>query len=1120
MDYNNKLAIWSVVLLFLISCDYKFGDRQLKFVIVPASTSGINFSNTITENDTINLFDYYYIYNGGGIGVGDINNDDLPDLFFAGNMVSSKLFLNLGEFKFSDITLNAGVNTNRWVMGVSMVDINADGLLDIYLNIAGPAYDSSDMENMLLVNMGLNENGIPQFQESAEEYGVNDASFSVHSAFLDHDRDGDLDLFILTNRTDNVDKTFVYQKDLAVTKGETVDRFYENIGFVDSLGHAYFEEKSLIAGIIHEGYGLGLAVNDLNDDGWPDVYVANDFMPNDRLYINQKNGSFRDRSESYLQHQSYNGMGVDIADINNDLLPDIMVLDMLPDNNDRRKSMLSGMHPKKFRLQHDAGYIPQYVRNTLQLNQGADQHGNQSFSDISQLAGVNATDWSWAPLIADFDNDGDRDIFITNGFVKDMTDLDFINFDASNSYFGTKEAKRNKTKNSYNILTEVKIPNFLYQNNGDLTYNDVSVNSGIGVPSFSNGAIYCDLDNDGDLDLVTNDINNEALVYKNTTLTKNNYLKIHLKGSASNVNGIGAKVYIQHGLSQQYTFVSPTKGYLSSIHDNIHFGLGEDSLVTQVRIFWPDGTYQHLKNIQVNQTLEINYMAHGGPPELISQKEHYFFELAPDDLINFTHVENVHNDFSKEPLLLKMYSRGGPGISVGNIDDRKGEDIFIGGSAGNQPTVFFQSENGEFQKGVFIEGEENYEDMESLLFDYDNDGDNDLYVVSGGSEFVAGSANYQDRLYNNDGKGNFVKADILPIINSSGSCVAGADYDKDGDIDLFVGGRYTPGSYPVSPRSYLLKNNTFQFTDVTNEVEGLPEVGMVSSALWSDYNNDGWLDLILVGEWMPLTIFQNSGGKLKRVDMKGLAKSTGWWNVLQGDDFDNDGDIDYVAGNLGYNQDYKASAHQPFMLFADDFDKNGKIDPIFACYMKSTATGKVELFPFHGLDDLSNQIVAYKKVFRTYQQYSETRFSGVLSHNLIENAMKLEARTFASTLFINKGNEGFEMRKLPMEAQIAPIFAIVLDDIDEDGNVDIIAAGNTNASENTYGWHDASLGLCLLGDGHNNFKAIAPSESGIFLNDDVKSLVMLNSNSGKDLLVAGVNSGKLITMKRRQRKAR
>lgn len=1112
----TRQALLYISILLFWGCSKK-ENSSLSFHVLEANTTGIHFENTITENDSVNLFDYYYIYNGAGVAVGDFNNDGLPDLFFGGNMVSSKLYLNKGNFSFKDITQEAGVVTHEWIMGVSLVDINADGFLDIYANLSGPKREGYNMENLLFVHQGLDENGIPRFVESAIQYGVNDSSFSVHSSFFDYDRDGDLDLFILNNRVDGIDKAYIHENGKVLTNGETIDHLYENIGIVDSLGHPFYVLKEEGTGIVHEGYGLGLAINDLNNDSWPDIYVANDFLPNDRLYINRGGQIFEDRSRDFLQHQSFNGMGVDIADVNNDCLPDIMVLDMLPDNNNRRKSMIGGTENQGFTLRKKAGYQAQYIRNTLQLNQGQDMGGKVYFSDISQLAGVHATDWSWAPLLVDLDNDGDREIFISNGYVKDMTDLDYINFTANNSYFGTKQAKEDRQKGLMDALTEVKIPNFLYENVDGYIFKDVSKSAGINIPSFSNGAVYADMDSDGDLDIITNEINAKALVYENISQTQNNQLKIKLKGEGLNIHGIGAKIYVAYGKSQSYTYVSPTKGYLSSIHGDLHIGLGKDSVATSVTVIWPDGKKQTTKEVIANQTLEVNYSA-TAEKHLPDQKNAIPFYRKAQGLINYVHKENLHNDFMEEPLLLRKYSTNGPTISIGQIDDSPGKDIFIGASQGHAPSIFTQDISGNFKPKAFVDGEEPYEDVASLLFDSDNDGDNDLYVVSGGSEFPAASTFYQDRLYINDGKGNFTRSNTLPNITASGACVSGADFDQDGDIDLFIGGKYEPGSYPATPKSYLLLNDKGQFSDISQDVKGLSDVGMVSSALWSDYDNDGWEDLLLVGEWMPLTIFRNKNGQLDRINVPGLAQSYGWWNVIKETDFDKDGDIDYVAGNLGLNQDYTASPERPFQLFADDFDQNGKIDPIFACYIKSKVDGGFQLFPFHGRDDLTRQIVAYKRIFPNYQQYSEAPLDKLLSKEMQEKAMRFQANTFASSLFINMGNGAFEMQELPLPAQLGPINDLVIEDVNEDGNMDIIAVGNNYASETTYGWHDASLGVCLMGDGKNQFVALTPAESGLFLNKDIRTIKSFETNAKQNYLLIGVNNDALIILRKRHLK--
>lgn len=1084
----------------------------MHFEVLDAQTTNIHFANTITETDSVNLFDYYYIYNGAGLTVGDLNNDGLPDLFFGGNMVSSKLYLNKGDFHFQDQTAAAGLTTDAWVMGVSLVDINADGFLDIYASVAGPTRDGHSMKNLLFVHQGLDEEGIPSFVESAAAYGIDDSSFSVHSAFLDYDRDGDLDLFILTNRVDEVDKSYIHKQGDNLTAGQTIDRLYDNIGWIDSLGHPLYVYQEEGTGIIHEGYGLGLAIEDVNKDGWPDIYVANDFLPNDRLYINQQGNRFEDHSSVYLQHQTFNGMGVDIADINNDLLPDIMVLDMLPDNNLRRKSMIGGMEHQGFLLRGKANYQAQYIRNTLQVHQGIDHEGHLYFSDISQLAGVHATDWSWAPLMADFDNDGDRDIFISNGYVKDMTDLDYINYTANNSYFGTKASKVERQKSLMDALTEVKIPNFLFENTGNYQFKDVSNSAGIDVPSFSNGAIYADMDGDGDLDIISNDINAEALVYRNNTKNQHNFLKIRLKGLPKNPDAIGANIYVEHGTNRSYTYVSPTRGYLSSMLGVQHIGLGKDTIATSLTIVWPDGMRQVLSNIAANQTLTITYNEdlEADPDTTEKQSKPIFKQTSP--LIDHRHVENPYDDFLNEPLLLHMYSQQGPCLSVGTIDQKAGEDVFVGGSHGHAPHLFLQDEQGRFFQKDFPEGQEVYEDVASLLVDVDNDQDLDLYVVSGGSEFVAESASYQDRLYLNDGQGNYTLSQSLPKIRASGGCIASSDMDHDGDIDLFVGGRYAPGSYPSSPQSYLLHNEQGKFSDQASQIEGLADIGMVSSAVWSDYDQDGWDDLILVGEWMPLTIFRNDQGRLKKVDLSSLAQSNGLWNVIKAADIDKDGDMDFIAGNIGLNQDYHASPDRPFYVFADDFDQNGKIDPIFACYMKDKVGGDYGLFPFHGRDDLNRQIVAYKRIFTTYRQYAEATLNQVIPTTAQDTALVLEAHRFASTLFVNLGKGKFDMQALSREAQFGPINDLLIKDINQDGHLDVIAVGNSQASETTYGWHDASVGICLLGNDDHTFRAMSPEQSGLFLKQTIQAIAPIQIVDQAYLLL-GVNDGQLISLR-------
>jgi hypothetical protein len=1107
-----------ILVLLMASCSIKQENNEL-FRRLSHDRTGISFSNTIIENDSVNVLDFYYCYNGGGVGIGDFDNDGLQDIFFTGNMVSSKLYLNKGYLKFEDITEAAGVATKGWIMGISLVDINNDGWLDIYLNVAGPG-QKNEYRNLLFINEGLNSLGIPSFSEAAAQYGLADNSFSVQSAFLDYDRDGDLDMFLLTNRVDFSDKSFIHPSNYPATKGVTTDRLYKNIGIPDTLDHPFYIDVSEEAGIKYEGYGLGLAIDDLNADGWPDIYVANDFMPNDLIYINQQDGTFNDYSSQSQRHQSYNGMGVDIADINNDLLPDIMVVDMLPKSNERRKSMMSGMNYEKFLMEQEAGYVPQFMRNTLQLNQGKDAEGTTHFSDISQLAGVHDTDWSWAPLMADFDNDGLRDIYITNGFVKDITDLDFINYKApAVSMFGPQESKQEKRRKTIELLKGVKVSNFIFKNQGDFSFQDLTEDWGVDIPSYSNGAAYADLDNDGDLDIIINNINDNAFIFENQSKHINkesHFLQLLLRGSEKNRSGLGAKVIVYTDSTSQYYYHSPVKGYLSSMHTPVHFGIGKHLLVDSLKITWNDGKCQLLKNIKVNQVLTIDYQEAKLCDATHDVDQNKAFRKANNDFsIQYQHIENRHNDFNRDPLLPRMFSRDGPGIAIGDIDLKNGQDFFIGGSAGNAGTLFLQTEDETFTKRSFDTTEVNSEDMGVLFFDCDNDGDLDLYVVSGGSEFKKGAEEYQDRLYINDGAGNFTRnIRSLPRITSSGSCVVGVDFDKDGDIDLFIGGRYDPGAYPTAPKSFLLENRNGTFHDKTEEkAKDLASIGMVTSAVWTDFDDDGWIDLIVVGEWMPITFFQNQRGKLVNITAKaGLANTKGWWNSIYPADIDQDGDIDYIVGNMGLNNDYKPTPEFPINLFAYDYDANGKVEPFLFRYQKNKK-GKQELVPFHGRDDLLKQLVMLKKKFQNYESYAHAGFAEIIPPDKFPKTNKFTAERFESCIIENKGGGKFILRALPVEVQLSSVYGILADDFNQDDKVDLLLAGNSYASEVMYGWQDASLGLCLWGDGNGYFTAVKPENSGFFLNKDIKGFASLHNKNGEKIVLAAANSDSLVALK-------
>ncbi|WP_018615487.1 VCBS repeat-containing protein [Segetibacter koreensis] len=1104
---KSFLHYYFIIVAILFSACKQSNNRL--FEKLSSASTGITFSNIITENDSVNILTYYYCYNGGGVGVADFNNDGLQDVFFTANMVSSKLYLNKGKMQFEDVTTASGLSTHDWIMGVSVVDINNDGWMDIYLNVAGP--NRKNHHNLLFINQHAG-NGVITFREEAAGYGLADSSFCVQSAFFDYDRDGDLDMYLLTNDVDGVEKTFVNPASYPITRGVTVDRLYENVG--DSLGHPFYKNVSKQAGITEEGYGLGLAIDDLNADGWPDIYAANDFMPNDQLLINQRNKTFRESAAQSMCHQTYNGMGVDIADINNDMKPDIMVLDMLPENNERRKTMIARTDYESFVLRQKAGYVDEYMRNTLQLNQGTDAKGITHFSDIAQLAGLHATDWSWSVLLADFDNDGFRDSYVTNGFAKNITDLDFLSYNADNNTFGSAEDKIKRTRELFNKLKGVKVSNYIFKNKGTLAFENMTDEWGIKNASYSNGAAYADLDNDGDLDLITNNINEEAFIYENIendNKNKNNFLKVTLKGSDKNITGVGASISVYCGNDKFYSYYSPVRGYLSSMASPLSFGLGKHPSIDSLKITWADGKEQVIRNVKVNQQLKLDYKA-SQPVEPANITTQPVFTNVNDTYnIHFKHIENDYNDFNDESLLPKLYSRKGPGIAVGDIDNENGLDFFIGGSAGNAGSLFIQKKNSSFLEKKINLQDAKYEDMGSLFFDADGDGDEDLYVVSGGNEFKNTPGAYQDRLYINDNKGNFTKNEqSLPVTVSSGSCVVGADFDKDGDIDLFRGGANVPGSYPESPRSYLLKNENGKFVDITSEAAPeLVNIGMVNSAVWSDFDNDGWMDLIVVGEWMPPVFLKNQKGKLVNVTKQtGLSNVNGWWNSIYPADIDNDGDMDFVVGNMGTNIDYKPAKNQPVELFYNNFNGSNRKEPLLSCYIKNES-GEKRRYPFAYRDDLFRVMPTLKKKFWNYETYSKATLNEVFKADELSKAKHYQADIFESCIIKNNGNGKFSISPLPAEAQLSCINGIMTTDFDKDGNIDIIVSGNSHSTEVVYGHMDASLGVLLKGDGKGNFSAVSSPTSGLFLKGDMKSLASLFDKDGNEIILAAANSDSL-----------
>ncbi|HSI78891.1 MAG TPA: VCBS repeat-containing protein [Lunatimonas sp.] len=1082
--------IFLIISLLATSCQKNVDDPKL-FERLPASKTNIYFSNDIQTNDTLNALNYDYIYNGGGVAVGDINNDGLPDLFFSGNMVSSRLYLNKGNFEFEDITQKAGIETDVWVTGASMVDINADGLTDIYLSVANknPALSA----NRLYVN-----NGNGTFSEKAEEFGIGDRGYSTHAAFFDFDRDGDLDLYVLTNAYETSNKNFVRPKK---TQGEAVntDRLYRN------NGDGTFTDISEEAGIQIEGYGLGVAIADINLDGWPDIYVANDFLTNDILWINNQDGTFSDKAGEYLKHQSFNGMGVDVADFNNDGHVDIAVMDMLPPDNLRQKTMFPDINYNLFGMILSMGYTPQYVRNTLQLN-----NRNGTFSEIGQLAGMHETDWSWAPLFADFNNSGFKDLFITNGYRKDVTNLDFIVYNRENSMFGTERANLEEAMFQLDNLAGAHVHNYMFENDGSLMLKDVSEHWGFGELTYSNGAAFVDLDNDGDLDLVINNIDSEAGIYQNHSDQNdaNNWLQISLEGEVPNTKALGTKIIIRIGETLQFHEHHLYRGYKSTVSEIAQFGLGDFMKVDKIEVTWPDGRFQELNQITANQRIILKQEEAQPPQEKILEpprsNEVLFTDISGKMGLQHSHEAMEYSDFKDQFLIPHKFSGNGPGIAVGDVNGDGLEDFYIGGAAGFAGQLFLQEAGGFVTKSSdFDTGPD---EMGAMFFDANNNGYLDLYVVSGGSVYPNGSEHYQDMLYLNDGQGNFsLEHDALPKVQVSGSKVAAADFDGDGFLDLFVAGRVIPGQYPLAPKSYILKNNAGKFVDVSEEV--LPELenlGLVTDAIWTDFDGDEKVDLIVVGEWMPVRFFQNQGGTFKEVTANtGLKNTSGWWNSIVAGDFNGNGRTDYVLGNLGLNSKNRASAEEPLRLYAHDFDRNNSIDPLMTRFIQGRE------YPVHPRDNLISQIPSMKRRFPKYQVYGEASIEKVLTQEERSSAHQFSAEHMESSFLENLGGGKFMLTALPLEAQIAPVYGMQAGDFDGDGHLDVLFAGNSYAAEVHSGWYDAGVGMLLKGNGKGEFNAIHNSESGFFVDTDAKGMVRIHRKNGQPLILVSSNDGDL-----------
>lgn len=1093
------------------------------FEKIPATHSGIHFNNIVVENDSVNPIDLEYLYNGGGVAVGDFNNDGLADLYFTASTTSNKLYLNKGNFRFSDITEAAGVTGEGiWSNAASVVDINNDGWRDIYV-CATIRKDPLKRKNLLYINQGLNGNDIPVFREMAESYGLADTALSVHAAFFDFDNDGDLDVYIANTRLSGRNNNAVFFNDNAGdTLRDDFDKLFRN-DWNEALQHPVFTDITAAAGIGAHGFALGLAVTDMNEDGWKDIYVANDFFSGDELYINNKDGTFTDMRDRYFKHTSQNAMGTDIADINNDGLADVVTVDMNPEDNFRKKKNMSSGNYFVYQQMKSGHYALQYVRNTLQLNQGPsigsnDTIGEPVFSEIGFYAGVAETDWSWNPSLADFDNDGYRDLIITNGYPRDVTDHDFGAYAQKASPFTTRQQLIDQ-------MPQIKIANYAFRNTNGLQFEDATGKWGLNEPCFSSGAAYVDLDNDGDLDYVINNINETAAVYENTlnekTNTRANFLQVKFRGSEKNRNGLGATVaiYYNNGHRQVYEN-TPYRGYLSTVNDIAHFGLGKIAVIDSLVIGWPGGYKQTLKQIAANQVLEVGIqdaLPSVLPADRIA-RDHLFTDITKESGISYRHGETDYVDFNYQHLLPHKFSQYGPPLAAGDIYGNGLDAIVVGGNTVMDPVVLAQQTNGRFIKhSLPVPTGPNARRPETagmLLFDADNDGNLDIYMASGSSEFTPGTKNYQDRLYINQGNGQFTIADeAIPLNYTSKSCVKAADYDHDGDADLFIGGRVLPGKYPQPVSSIILRNDSkpgaVKFTDVTVETApALVNIGLVCDALWTDFDNDGWEDLVIAGEWMPLMFLKNYTGKFERLTNSGTEQQRGWWSSLAAGDFDNDGDMDYIAGNLGDNSFYHADEKHPVHIYGKDFDKNGTYDIITTMYLKDEQGIRKE-FPVQSRDAIIGQLPGLRNRFLTYKSFGKATVHDMFTKEELQDALVLEANNMKSCFIKNEGDGKFECHPLPAQAQWAPLYGMVADDFNGDGNLDLAVNGNDFGPEVSAGRYDALNGLVLLGDGNANFSAQTILQSGIFIPGDGKALVRLKQAGDHYLLAASQNQDEL-----------